>query len=288
MIGIIGGTAMGQALGAIGGERVDVDTPFGAPSGPLIVTRVQGVPVALLARHGIGHHTPPTFVNYRANIWALKKVGVRRVLATTAVGSLQEHIQPGHLAIPDQLIDKTHRRKTTFFEDIAVHVELATPFCPSLREALLASASKVQTVVHTGGTYVCMEGPAFSTRAESELHRSWGAHLIGMTAMPEAKLAREAELHYAVVALATDYDCWHDTEQQVSVDSVVAILRDNVANVRRVLQRALPAIARLEPTCHCASALDTAILTDPRNVPSDRLRELAPLLAKYRARFGHA
>jgi 5'-methylthioadenosine phosphorylase len=189
MIGIIGGTSLGQALGALGGRLTTVETPYGAPSAPIALAKVEGVDVALLPRHGIGHTTPPSAVNYRANLWAMKKLGVTHVISTTAVGSLREEIHPGELVIPDQLIDRTNRRVGTYFDDLAVHVEFAQPFCETMRGVFLSSAAKVpDTTVHQRGTIVVMEGPAFSTRAESDLHRAWGAHLIGMTALPEAKL----------------------------------------------------------------------------------------------------
>ena len=198
VVGIIGGTGLGEALGALGtGEVRHVETPFGRPSGPITLTEVEGHPVALLSRHGPGHLLNPSTVPYRANIWALKSLGVTHVLASGAVGSLREEVAPRHLVIPDQVIDRTFRRASTFFDDLAVHVELAAPFCTNLRNLLVKAGAGFPARVHQGGTYVCMEGPQFSTRAESELHRSWGASLIGMTVMPEAKLAREAELCYA-------------------------------------------------------------------------------------------
>ena len=201
-IGIIGGSGMDEVLGALGhGESRVVETPFGRPSAPIRLLDLDGVPVALLSRHGPGHLLNPSHVPYRANIFALKSLGVTHVLASTAVGSLREEIHPRELVIPDQLIDRTFRRAATFFDEVAVHVELASPLCPNLRELLVRAGNGASTRVYPKGTYVCMEGPQLSTRAESELHRSWGAHLIGMTALPEAKLAREAELCYALVSL---------------------------------------------------------------------------------------
>ena len=209
MIGIIGGTGLGDTLGTVGNAQThDIDTPFGQPSAPILTAEVNGMPVALLSRHGEGHVLNPSSVPYRANIFALKQLGVTRIIASGAVGSLREEIAPRDLVLPDQAIDRTYRRLGTFFEGLAVHVEMAAPFCPALRAALTSAAATVPVKVHLRGTYVCMEGPQFSSRAESEMHRQWGGDLIGMTLMPEAKLAREAEICYASVALSTDYDCW--------------------------------------------------------------------------------
>jgi 5'-methylthioadenosine phosphorylase len=266
MIGIIGGTSLGQALGALGGKATHVDTPFGPPSS-LTLAQVDGINVALIARHGLGHTTPPSAVNYRANIWALKALGAKVVLASSAVGSLREEIKPGELCIPDQVIDKTHRRVSTFFDELAVHVELGTPFCSVMRHRLLAHAGAAGTKVHPTGTYVCMEGPAFSTRAESELHRAWGAQLIGMTVMPEAKLAREASLCYATVGLPTDYDCWREPEANLSKQKLLEEIRHNLGlgteRALKLLKAALPAAkAHSEGDCECRHALDHAVFTD--------------------------
>jgi 5'-methylthioadenosine phosphorylase len=284
MLGIIGGSGLGQALGALGGTPTRVETPFGPPSGPILLTALDGVQVALLARHGEGHVHNPSHVPSRANLFALKTLGVTHVLASAAVGSLHEDVRPRELVIPDQIIDKTYRRPGTFFEDIAVHVEFAVPFCPTLRAALLSLPSEVK--VHTRGTYVCMEGPQFSTRAESELHRSWGADLIGMTLMPEAKLAREAELCYAAVCLPTDYDCWRPTPEDLDKH---ALLREIVGNLQAataaalaLLRRAIPLVRSLGGTaCHCQDALAQAIWTDRARIPEDVRSRLRPLLGRY-------
>ncbi len=265
MIGIIGGTAVGQALGALGGKSVTVETPFGAPSSPIVTANVGGVDVAILYRHGIGHTTPPSSVNYRANIWALKKVGVTRIISLTAVGSLREEIHPGELAIPDQMIDRTQGRAGTFFDDVAVHVEFADPYCDQLRSVLLESAASLKTKVHPTATVVVMEGPQFSTRAESHLHRSWGAHLIGMTAAPEAKLAREAELCYGAIALPTDYDCWRP--HSGSREALLTELRHNMAQATNaamsLLTASLPHAGKLlGKACSCLRSLDGAVFTD--------------------------
>jgi 5'-methylthioadenosine phosphorylase len=287
MVGIIGGTGLGEALGALGAGQVhEVDTPFGRPSGPITTTEVAGVPVALLSRHGEGHLLNPSQVPYRANVFALKALGVTHVLASGAVGSLREEIAPRSLVIPDQVIDRTFRRAATFFDDLAVHVELAAPFCPTLRNLLVRSATGLATRVHQGGTYVCMEGPQFSTRAESELHRAWGASLIGMTAMPEAKLAREAELCYALVALPTDYDCWRPHPAHVDQNRLIEEILGNVKvateNAIELLRRAVAnVVTAAEKPCACQSALALAIWSDRSRLAPAARERLAPLLAKY-------
>jgi 5'-methylthioadenosine phosphorylase len=286
-IGIIGGSGLGEALGALGtGESHEIDTPFGKPSAPIVTTEVDGVPVALLARHGPGHVFNPSAVPYRANIWALKSLGVTHVIASAACGSLREEIAPRDLIVIDQVVDKTFRRPNTFFEELAVHVEIANPFCPGVRGALLGAARKVDTNVHRGGTYVCMEGPQFSTRAESEIHRSWGAHLIGMTLMPEAKLAREAELCYAAVTLATDYDCWRPAHEDVSklelLKEIISNLEVATRNALGLIRNALPTIASGKlPTCSCQSALELGIWTDKSRIPEAARKRLDPLIGKY-------
>jgi len=280
VIGIIGGSGLGEALGALsGGEEHRIDTPFGATSGPIVTTEIGGVPVALLARHGEGHMLNPSRVPYRANIFALKTLGVTRILAGGAVGSLQEDIVPRSLVIPDQIIDRTFRRAGTFYEELAVHVELASPFCPSLRRALLSAGTATD-----GGTYVCMEGPQFSTRAESELHRVWNAQLIGMTVMPEAKLAREAEICYALVALVTDHDCWKphkgDLDAVHLLEEIIGHLRAATENALALIRRALPAAAA-GGDCSCQSALALAVWSDRARIPAEVRRKLKPLLGKY-------
>jgi 5'-methylthioadenosine phosphorylase len=287
MVGVIGGTGLGEALGGLGaGEVRSVETPFGPPSGPITLGEVGGVPVALLSRHGEGHLLQPSRVPYRANIYALKAVGVTHVLASGAVGSLREELQPKHLVIPDQIIDKTFRRAGTFFDEFAVHVEFASPFCGNLRNALARSGTGLTTRVHHGGTYVCMEGPQFSTRAESELHRSWGASLIGMTAMPEAKLAREAELCYALVALPTDYDCWRPhpshVDQQKLIDEILGNVKAATQHALELIRRALPGVAQLaDKPCACQSALALGIWSDRARIPQDLRDRLKVLVGKY-------
>jgi 5'-methylthioadenosine phosphorylase len=287
VLGVIGGTGLGEALGALGGGEVhDLDTPFGHPSGPITTVEIGGVKVALLSRHGEGHLLNPSQVPYRANIFALKSLGVTHILASGAVGSLREDVAPRSLVIPDQVIDKTFRRRGTFFEDLAVHVELAAPFCPTLRNLLVKASTGLPTRVHQGGTYVCMEGPQFSTRAESEMHRAWGASLIGMTAMPEAKLAREAEICYALVALPTDYDSWRahpaNADQVKLLEEILGNVKAATQNALELVKRAIGGLAAVaEKPCPCQSALALAIWSDKARIPAETRRKLGPLLAKY-------
>jgi 5'-methylthioadenosine phosphorylase len=287
VIGVIGGTGLGQALGTLGaGESREIDTPFGRPSGPITLAEIDGQRVALLSRHGDGHMRNPSTVPYRANIWALKALGVTHILASGAVGSLREEVAPRHLVIPDQVIDRTFRRASTFFDDLAVHVELAAPFCTSLRNVLVKAGTGFPVRIHQGGTYVCMEGPQFSTRAESELHRSWGASLIGMTVMPEAKLAREAEICYALVALPTDYDCWKPHPATLDQAKVIEEILGNVSaatqSALELVRRAIPKVVELgEKPCPCQSALALGIWSDRSRIPADVREKLRLLLDKY-------
>jgi 5'-methylthioadenosine phosphorylase len=262
-IGVIGGSGLYEMPGLKGLEEVKVTTPFGDPSDVLIVGELEGVSVAFLPRHGKGHRLNPTEVPSKANIYALKSLGVEQVISVSAVGSLQEPIRPLDMVIPDQLIDRTRARPSTFFEDgIVAHVSFAEPFCPVVRALLLESVKETDTAVHDGGTYVVMEGPPFSTIAESKLYRSWGASIIGMTALPEAKLAREAEMCYATLACATDYDVWHDDHDSVTVDMVVANLMYNVATAQDVLRRIVTRLPD-KRVCGCATALTNAVITSP-------------------------
>jgi 5'-methylthioadenosine phosphorylase len=286
IVGVIGGTGLGEALGGLGGGEIrEVDTPFGRPSGPITLTEVGGVPVALLSRHGEGHMLNPSQVPYRANVFALKALGVTHILASGAVGSLREEIAPRHLVLPDQIIDKTFRRAGTFFDELAVHTELAAPFCSTLRSILEKGATGLSARVHKGGTYVCMEGPQFSTRAESELHRSWGASLIGMTVMPEAKLAREAEICYALVALPTDYDCWRphpaNVDQNKLLEEILGNVKVATQNALELIRRAIPLVAAHDRPCACQSALSLAIWSDRARLSADVRERLRPLLGKY-------
>jgi len=287
LIGIIGGSGLGEALSTLGGEAVEVDTPFGKPSAPIFLAKVGDQKVAALSRHGKGHLLNPSQVPYRANIWALKSVGATQVLASAAVGSLRQEIAPRDLVVCDQVIDKTFRRPSTFFDALAVHVELAAPFCPRLRAALIEVGRKSGHTVHEKATYVCMEGPQFSTRAESELHRSWGADLIGMTVMPEAKLAREAELCYALVALPTDYDCWqpHEAKDQGELlKEIIGNLREATDRGLNLMRQTLPRLApgaQGLPACHCQSALALGLWSDKSMIPETEKQRLGLLLRKY-------
>ena len=292
MIGVIGGTGLGQALSSrTSGEEIHIDTPFGAPSSPITLTEWEGQKVAILPRHGLGHLLSPTEVPFRANIYALKKLGVTHIIASGATGSLREEIKPRDLVIVDQVIDRTYKREGTFFDSgLAAHVEFAQPFCGALRRALLACAEQAETQVHDGGVYICMEGPQFSTVAESRMHRAWGGDLIGMTCMPEAKLAREAEMCYALIALPTDYDCWrpHDPgkDQGALLEEIIQNLETATQHAIRLIQRA---IARLgnqpETDCTCCHALKLAIWSDRDKLDHAKLSHLKVLLEKYIA-FG--
>ncbi len=278
-IGVIGGSGVYHMDGLEDVREERVDTPYGAPSDALIHGRLGDVELVFLPRHGRGHRFNPSEVNYRANVFALKQAGCRWVISVSAVGSLREEIAPGHVVLVDQFIDRTHARASTFFDQgIVAHVAFGDPVCPVLRGYLLDAAREAGAVHHDGGTYVCMEGPQFSTRAESNLHRSWGASVIGMTNMPEAKLAREAQMSYATLAMATDYDCWHPDHDAVTVDQVVGVLTANSALAKQIVARAVRRIAlHAEPTA-AHVALRHAILTAHEAIPEERRRALAPLL----------
>lgn len=280
-LAVIGGSGLYDFEGLTDVQEVNLDTPFGKPSDSIVVGTLAGTRVAFLPRHGRGHRVNPTNIPVRANIFALKLLGVERVISISAVGSLKEEVHPLDLVVPDQLIDRTRQRSSTFFDNsLVVHVGFADPFCPDLSNILVLAATQEEAVVHQGGTYVVMEGPAFSTRAESSLYRSWGASIIGMTALPEAKLAREAEMCYATLACATDYDCWHESEEVVTVDMVVANLLRNVAKSKSILQRTIPYLVE-ESACSCGSSLESAIITARDNIPQETREMLAPLVGKY-------
>ena len=287
LVGLIGGTGLGEALTkGSRGRKVNVRTPFGKPSAPILMAEVGGQPVAILARHGLAHQFNPSQVPYRANLFALKKLGVTHILASGATGILRESIAPCDLVIGDQVIDKTCRPGRTFFDDLAVHVEFAHPFCENLRRLLYTCGRGMAATVHPEGTYVCMEGPQFSTRAESLMHREWGGDLIGMTSMPEARLAREAEICYALIGIPTDYDCWREHEPGTSPDAVLASILANLsrgtANAVELIRRTVPRIAASVPAdCPCRSALAKAIWTARKAIRPPTLRKLRPLLAKY-------
>ena len=285
LIGIIGGSGLGEALGARLKDAVleDLDTPFGKPSCPILIGELGSARVAFLARHGAGHRYNPSVVPYAANIFALKKLGVTTLIASAAVGSLQNEIEPGHLVLVDQFIDKTYRRQNTFFDSLgAVHCEFAQPCCGRLREKLLLAAEQIGTVTHVDGTYVCMEGPQFSSRAESLMHRQWGGDLIGMTAMPEAKLAREAQMCYALVALASDYDCWREHDAAMDKQSLLAEIIGNLSkatqNAVALIEKTLESDSTLcDDACDCRKALELAVWTAPETIDPKTKSALAPL-----------
>lgn len=280
-LAVIGGSGFYEMPGLEAVEEVEITTPFGPPSDRIRVGRLAGRRVAFLARHGRHHTILPSELPQRANFWALKQLGVERVLSVSAVGSLREEFAPGHLVVPSQLIDRTWGRPSTFFGDgLVAHISFAEPFCPRMRAAALDAARGAGATVHDGGIYVVMQGPAFSTRAESELHRRWGADLIGMTALPEAKLAREAELCYATLACVTDYDCWHETEQAVDAATVFATLRRNVAVSQEAVRRMVEALPARDG-CACATALDAAIVAPREAVPAEVRERLSPILARW-------
>jgi 5'-methylthioadenosine phosphorylase len=280
-IGIVGGSGLYDMAELTEREERTVTTPFGDPSGPYVVATLRGKRVAFLARHGSGHRLMPSELNYRANIFGMKLLGVEYILSASAVGSLQERYVPQHLVVPDQFFDRTKGRVSTFFgHGLVAHVAFAHPVCGRLAAIAYDSCRAVGATAHTGGPYVCMEGPQFSTLAESKLYRSWGMDIIGMTNLQEAKLAREAEICYATIALVTDYDCWHPDHDSVTVDMIVANL---VANARTAQQVIADAVDRLpfERTCECATALADAIITRPEAIPERTKRDLAPLIARY-------
>jgi len=262
-------------------RQVVVRTPFGAPSDAITVGEVEGRTLAFLPRHGRGHRFSPSQVNYRANVYAMKKIGASAILSISAVGSMKEGIRPGDIVVVDQFFDHTRFRPNTFFSDgVAGHIAFADPVCPDLSAIVYKAARRVVRRVHRGGTYLCMEGPAFSTRAESGIYRKWGVDVIGMTNMPEAKLAREAELCYATLALATDYDCWHETQEDVSVDAILDVLRRNVENSKRIV-REIALLLPLPGRCGCGEALKYAIITDRKRIPPAARRRLSLLVGKY-------
>jgi len=280
-VGVIGGSGLYQMTGIERGEWVTVDTPFGAPSDSYFVGEVAGVHVVFLPRHGRGHRILPSELNFRANIYGMKKLGVEWLIAVSAVGSLKKEIAPGHIVIPDQFIDRTRGRISTFFgKGIVAHVSFADPMCSNLTALLATVGRESGATIHAGGTYVCMEGPQFSTRAESFLYRSWGADIIGMTNLQEAKLAREAEICFAILALATDYDCWNTAAGDVVIEDVLAILNQNVATAQNIIRGAVTRLPAVR-SCPCAQALKDAIITDRTLIPAAIKQELEAIVGKY-------
>jgi len=280
-VGIIGGTGLYQMEGFDEVREVLVETPFGPPSDSLLVGSLDGRRVAFLPRHGRGHRILPHELNFRANVFAMKKLGVEWILSVSAVGSLKERYEPRHVVVPDQFIDRTRQRKSTFFgRGLVAHVAFAHPFCRNLSRVMAEACADAGATHHVGGTYVCMEGPQFSTLAESELYRSWGADLIGMTNLQEAKLAREAEICYSTLAMVTDYDCWHPDHDAVTAEQILAVLGKNAETAKAVLRAAVRRLP-IPRDCECASALRYALVTPPELVPEAVKRELEPIVGRY-------
>ena len=278
-IGVIGGSGLYEMAELSDVEERALDTPYGAPSAPYVLGTLSGKRVAFLPRHGRGHVYLPHEIPFRANIHGFKQLGVEWLISVSAVGSLKEDIHPGHIVIPDQFIDLTKTRIATFFGDgVVAHVSMADPVCGVLSGILVGAAARAGATAHEGGTYVCMEGPQFSSRAESFRYRAWGASIIGMTNMPEAKLAREAEMSYATIALATDYDCWHEEEEAVSVEAVIAQVMSNAALAQEIIKEAVPEIDGESPF---AGSLSTALMTDPARMPDETKERLSHLIGKY-------
>jgi len=281
-VGVIGGSGLYDMEDLAEVQRIRVTTPFGEPSDEYVTGVLNGVRMVFLPRHGRGHRYLPSEVNYRANIYGMKKLGVERIISVSAVGSLREIIAPGHIVIPDQFIDRTKGiRKDTFFGDgIVAHAGFADPVCSCLSGTLYAAAQKAGAITHKGGCYICMEGPAFSTRAESLMYRDLNAAVIGMTNLTEAKLAREAEICYGIIALSTDYDCWHEQHEDVTVEAIIQIIHQNVAMAKNIIRHAVAEISP-ERTCACGSAMQYAIITDKAVIPADTRLKLEPIIGKY-------
>ncbi len=280
-IGVIGGSGLAKIDELSVEDSVKVDTPFGEPSDEFLIGSISGVRVAFLSRHGKGHSIPPTDLNYRANIWGMKKLGVERIIASGACGSLKENLPPGDIVVVDQFIDRTRHRKDTFSgPGLVVHAMFADPVCAELADRLYESAKKAGASVHKGGTYLCMEGPQFSTRAESRLYRSWAADVIGMTNLTEARLAREAEICYASLALVTDFDCWHESEEDVTIEMVIQVMQKNAETFRAIIKDAIPGLSG-ERYCACQEALKYAVITDPEQIPEKMKQDLGLVLKKY-------
>jgi 5'-methylthioadenosine phosphorylase len=280
-VGIIAGSGFYEMEGLTDTEEISIKTPFGEPSDAIIVGNLEGVRVAFLPRHGRGHRISPTEIPSRANIYALKTLGVERIISVAAVGSLNEKIKPLDLVVPDQIIDRTRNRTSTFFTGgIVGHIMFAEPYCTDTSQILLESARGMDITVHEGGTYLAMEGPQFSTKAESNLYRSWGADIIGMTSLPEAKLAREAEICYASLSFVTDYDCWYDAEETVTIEMILDNLRKDINTAKKIVRKAV-ALFPESRDCACAHALVNSIITAPGLIPPQVKKDLAPIIGKY-------
>jgi 5'-methylthioadenosine phosphorylase len=281
VVGVIGGSGLYEMEGIEEVQTVSLKTPFGDPSDSFVVGRLEGVKVAFLPRHGRGHRIPPSSLNSRANIYGMKLLGVQWIIGVSAVGSMKESIHPGDMVIPDQFIDRTFGRPNTFFgEGIVGHVSFADPVCAELAQILARAGKEAGATIHEGGTYICIEGPQFSTRAESRLYRSWGVDVIGMTNIPESKLAREAEICYATMAFATDYDCWHTEAGDVSIGDVLKILAQSTMTAKGVIRKALKHLPEGR-SCPCANALQYALITDRSMIPERTKKDLEPIVGKY-------
>ena len=284
-LGIVGGSGLYNMEGIEDRRTISVETPFGAPSDELVCGVINGTTCAFLPRHGKGHRLTPSEVNYRANIWALKSLGAKAILSVSAVGSLRERIEPGHLVCPTQFIDRTRGRASTFFGDgIVGHVQFGEPIEEAFRQIVLAVGRRSEALIHDGGTYVCIEGPTFSTKAESNLYRAWGGDIVGMTNLPEARLAREAEIGYATLALSTDYDCWREGHDEVSVEAVIQIIQQNVRIAQNVIRGVCAELADLGDfswAAHSALGGGSAIITDRSMISEETKHRLAPIIADY-------
>ena len=280
-IGVIGGSGLYDIKGMTDIEEVDIVTPFGKPSDTITTGKLEGVGIAFLPRHGKGHRLSPTEIPVRANIYALKSLMVEHIIAINAVGSYRDEIKPGDLLVPDQLIDRTRSRVNSFFEGgVVAHIQFAQPFCPVLSQIVYQAARETDATVHQGGTYITMEGPALSTQAESRLYRSWGTSIIGMTALPEAKLAREAEICYTIVAGITDYDSWQEESEPLEIGTIISILRQNTDTMKEIIKLAVTRIPE-KRDCDCATALKTALVTAPELIPAEQKKKYDLLIGKY-------
>ena len=277
LLGVIGGSGLYQMKGLEVIETIKVDTPFGSPSDSIIIGRLEGVKLAFLPRHGVGHVIPPSEINFRANIFAMKKIGVERIISVSAVGGMKENMPPGHFVVPHQFIDRTYKRVSTFFtEGMVGHVSMADPVCLATADTLFAASQKAGADVHEGGTYICIEGPQFSTRAESLLYRQWDVDVIGMTNVTEAKLAREAGICYSTLALVTDFDCWHVEEEPVTLEAVLEIMHKNVEQAQKVIKELIPMLGSIKP-CTCCDAAKFAVVTASEKIPQKLKDELSIL-----------
>ena len=277
LLGVIGGSGLYQMKGLEVIEKVTVDTPFGSPSDSIIIGKLASVKLAFLPRHGLGHVIPPSEINFRANIFAMKKIGVERIISVSAVGGMKENMPPGHFVVPHQFIDRTYKRISTFFtEGMVGHISMADPVCLATAGTLFNAAQKSGADVHEGGTYICIEGPQFSSRAESLLYRQWGVDVIGMTNVTEAKLAREAGICYSTLALVTDFDCWHIDEEPVTLEAVLEIMHKNVEQAQKVIKELIPMLESIEP-CSCCDAAKFAVVTVPEKIPQKLKDELSIL-----------